>query len=90
MSGLHVVTHGEAHNLPWLGSCPEGVRLTQFTSLNFLLERGKTRSMERPTKDRPLAVVWDEDQNANPRWRLYHAPLCRARGISATLEIKKK
>lgn len=70
-----IVTHSVAHNLPWLGSCPDGVELTQFPSLNFMLQH-KPRQHRLPGEGgRPLLLFCEENESRDPLGMLYHAPL---------------
>jgi len=70
---LDMVTHAEAHNLPWLGFCPDGIRLRQFPSLHFYVRRIAQTPALPPSPQHPLILVVDEDDD--PAFTLYHALL---------------
>jgi tetratricopeptide (TPR) repeat protein len=70
---LDMVTHAEAHNLPWLGFCPNGIQLRQFPSLHFYVRRKAQAPVPPPSPQHPLILEADEDDD--PAFTLYHASL---------------
>ena len=72
---IDLVTHAHAHNLPWLGSCPQGIHLRQFPSLNFLIRRGDSPARPPPSPDRPLLLLRQAARKGDPFASLYHAEL---------------
>ena len=72
---LDLVTHAHAHNLPWLGSCPQGIHLRQFPSLNFLIRRGDSPVRPPPSPDHPLLLLREAVRQDDPFASLYHAEL---------------
>lgn len=71
---LHMVTHAEAHNLPWLGACPEFIYLRQFPSLYWYLRRKSAPPPQMPSPNHPLILLAEEPEN-DPLNALYHVPL---------------
>jgi tetratricopeptide (TPR) repeat protein len=71
---LHMVTHAEAHNLPWLGACPESIQLRQFPSLDFYARRRNAPLPPSPSPEHPLILLVEEPDN-DPLYTLYHVPL---------------
>lgn len=71
---LHMVTHAEAHNLPWLGACPESIQLRQFPSLDFYLRRRNAPPPPTPSPEHPLILLVEEPDD-DPLNTLYHVPL---------------
>jgi len=71
---LHMITHAEAHNLPWLGACPESIYLRQFPSLHWHLRRKTSSPTPTPSPDHPL-ILLVEEPGGDPLNTLYHIPL---------------
>lgn len=71
---LDMITHAEAHNLPWLGSCPESLQLRQFPSLNFFVRRNDAHASTAPSPENPLILLVD-DARDDPLNTLYQVPL---------------
>lgn len=74
IANLHMVTHAEAHNLPWLGACPESIKLRQFPSLDFYLRRRNALPPPTPSPEHPLILLVEEPDD-DPLNTLYHVPL---------------
>lgn len=72
---IDLVTHGDTHNLPWLGSCPSSVDVRQFSSLNFLIRRSDAPEHAPPTPDRPLLLLCQTPDRSDPLSFLYHAEM---------------
>lgn len=82
---LTLITHSIGHNLPWLGSAPNGIKLNQLPSLHLYAERSspaRKNPPQRPSPEQPL-VLLIPDTYPDPHHRLYHAPL-EAAAIQAT------
>lgn len=71
---LHMVTHAEAHNLPWLGACPESVYLRQYPSLHWYHRRKTAPPPPTPSPEHPL-ILLAEKPSDDPINTLYHVPL---------------
>jgi len=74
-TNLDMVTHADAHNLPWLGTCPDNIRLRQFSSLHFYRRPGPKHAAEPPSAKRPLLLMSDAEHAEDPGSLLYFVPL---------------
>jgi tetratricopeptide (TPR) repeat protein len=69
---LHLITHAETHNLPWLSACPEYLSVSQYPSLHFYLSDQKTTSYS-PTPNKVEPVVILTAPETEPAETLYFA-----------------
>lgn len=72
---LDMVTHAEAHNLPWLGTCPENLRLRQYPSLHFYYRSDRLAAAHPPSPERPLMLMSDGGVEDDLAHLLYFIPL---------------
>ncbi len=54
---IDLITHAEAHNLPWLGSCPVELELRQFPSLHYYSRRLDAPPVPMPSPEHPLVLA---------------------------------
>ncbi|MCX7176029.1 MAG: hypothetical protein NT159_19315 [Proteobacteria bacterium] len=72
---LDMVTHAEAHNLPWLGTCPGNLRLRQFPSLHFYHRSDRLAATDPPSPERPLMLMTDRGADDDLAHLLYFVPM---------------
>lgn len=69
-----LVTHAQAHNLPWLGTCPDGIALHQYSSLHHLRHRHDAPPPQLPSGECPLVLIADDGKDV-PSDTLFFVPL---------------